>query len=109
MSWGFGWCNEVQGSRIRSVDNRSTTADKNEQYAGIWTGEGCAAYAAAVAWVGLWWGDMIVAAALPAAYAACTVCGVVGGVVPGAAVAEAGRLNQRGSRWLPGSRRLYPC
>ena len=90
---------------MRSVHNKSTTGDEDERYVGIWTGEDCVAY---VAWVGLW-GDTIVAAALPAAWAACTVYGVVAGVVPGAAVAEAGRLNQRrGSRWPPGTRRLYP-
>lgn len=54
--------------------------------------------AAGIVWVGLW-GDTTVAAALPAARVACTVCGVVAGVVPGAVVAEACPLNQRrGSR-----------
>jgi len=86
---------QVRDSCIRSVYNQSTTRGKDEQYVGIWADGGYVAYAAGVASVGLWWGDRIVAAALPAAIVAYKVCGVVAGVVPGATVAEASPPNQR--------------
>ena len=83
---------------MRSVCNQSKTENRDERYAGIWMDESYAAHAAGVVWVGLW-GDTTVAAALPAARVACTVCGVVAVVVPGGAVAEVCPLNQRrGSR-----------
>ena len=54
------------------------------------------AYAAGVVWVGLYWGDMIAAAALPVACVACTVSGVAAGVVPGVVAAEFCPPNRRG-------------
>jgi len=83
---------------MRSVYNQSTNRNRDERYVGIRMDEGYAVYAAGVVLVGLR-GDTTVAADIPAARVACTVCAVVAGVVPGAVVAEVCPLNQRrGSR-----------
>jgi len=94
---------------MQSVHGQPTIEATDEQDAGIWTDEDYGAYAVGVVWVGLCWGDTIVAAALPAVSVACMVSGIVAGVVPGAVVVEASLPNQRGTlRQLPGPRRLYP-
>lgn len=67
-------------------------------------------YTVGVVWVGLCWGDTIVAAALSVACVVCMASEAVVGGVPGVVVvAEAYPLNQRRTlRWLPRPRRLYP-
>lgn len=94
---------------MRSVQGHSVIGDKDEQDAGVWTDERYAVYTPDAVWVGLCWGDRIVAAVLPVAYVVYMASGAVAEVVPGAVVAEACPLDQRGTlRWLPRLRILSP-
>jgi len=84
---------EGPGFGTWSVYNEAISGGKYEQNAGIWIDEGRVAH---VARVGLCWGGTTGAVA-HRRLAACVVCGVVAGVVPGMVVVEVCPPNRRGT------------